>query len=151
VLGTCGLDNMEYVEKVNVAEDHAVSNKGGDIRMRTIHKKSGVIQSGSRVVTNVVYLVYGVLASMLGIRILLSLLNANRSNTFADIAYSTTNLFVRPFASLFGIDTSIGDAGSRFEIETLVAIIVYSLLASLVVRVVNIKNYREEDDINESI
>ncbi len=76
---------------------------------------------------------YGILAGLLGIRFIFSLLGANRSNTFADLIYSITGPFVAPFRGLFRIDTTYGV--SRIDIESIVAIIVFGLLAWMITKV----------------
>lgn len=80
----------------------------------------------------IVYLIYGILAGLLGIRIILSLLGANRSNAFADIIYTITGPFVAPFRGLFNIDTTYGV--SRIDMESIVAIIVYGLIAWVIAK-----------------
>ncbi len=80
----------------------------------------------------IVYLVYGIVAGLHGLRFILSLLGANRSNGFADFIYTITNPFVAPFRGLFGVEATYGR--SRFEIETVVAVIVYGLIAWVIVR-----------------
>lgn len=79
-----------------------------------------------------IYLLYGILAGLLAIRILLSLLGANKSNAFADLIYTITGPFVAPFRGLFGYKVEAGI--SRFEIETLIAILVYGLFAWLLIK-----------------
>lgn len=81
----------------------------------------------------IIYLMYGILAGLLGIRFIFSLLGANRSNTFADLIYSITGPFVAPFRGLFRIDTTYGV--SRIDIESIVAIIVFGLLAWMITKV----------------
>jgi uncharacterized protein YggT (Ycf19 family) len=82
-------------------------------------------------VQQLIYTITGVLTGLLAIRFVLSLLGANRLNTFADLIYTITGPFVAPFRGLFGVNTQLGV--SRFEIETLVAMAVYMLAAWAVV------------------
>ena len=82
-----------------------------------------------------VYTLTGILSGILAIRFVLSLLGANRLNGFANLIYTITSPFVAPFRGLFGIDTQVGI--SRIEIETLVAIAVYALIAWAIVRLLN--------------
>ncbi len=82
-------------------------------------------------VEQVVWFVAAVLAILLGIRLVLSLLGANLGNGFADFIYSASGPFVRPFQGLFNVSFERGVG--RFELETLVAIVVYVLLAWIIV------------------
>jgi len=80
----------------------------------------------------IIYLIYGILAGLLAIRFVLSLLGANRSNAFADLIYSVTGPLVAPFRGLFSIDTTYGV--SRIDIESLIAVIVYGLIAWVIAK-----------------
>lgn len=84
----------------------------------------------------IVYLIYGILVGLLVIRFIFSLLGANRANAFADLIYSVTGPMVAPFRGLFNIDTSYGV--SRFDIESLVAIIVYGLIAWAITKMLDL-------------
>lgn len=74
-----------------------------------------------------VYYILGLLEAILAFRFVLSLLGANRDNAFAQFIYSISAPFVAPFFGLFGYEFEYGV--SRFEIETLVAMAVYALVA----------------------
>ncbi len=70
---------------------------------------------------------FGILISLLLLRVVLSLIGANEANAFASFIYGLTDLFVAPFRGL--LQTGEFQAGvSRFEFETLVAALVYTLL-----------------------
>jgi YggT family protein len=79
-----------------------------------------------------IYLVFGILEGLLGIRFVLRLLGANPDSGFGSFVYGITGPFMWPFANLFG-EPSFG--GSVIEWNALVAIIVYALLAWVLVKV----------------
>lgn len=81
------------------------------------------------------YTLAGLLNGLLAIRFVLSLLGANRLNTFADFVYTITGPFVAPFRGLFGVSATFGP--SRFELETLVAMAFYALAAWAVVHLLS--------------
>lgn len=83
-----------------------------------------------------VYMIYGILAGLLAIRFILSMLGANRTNMFADIIYTVTGPLVSPFRGLFSIDTTYG--ASRFDIESVIAVIVYGLLAWVIAKAIDL-------------
>lgn len=95
---------------------------------------------GLNIVARIIYLLGGILLALLGIRFLLSLLGANRGNGFADFIYSTSHPFVSPFFGLFNYQEQFGR--SRFEYETLIAMLVYGLVTILLVRLVTIGSRR---------
>jgi uncharacterized protein YggT (Ycf19 family) len=82
-------------------------------------------------------------SALLFIRIILSLLGANRANAFADVMYGITNPLVAPFQGLFNYSTTYGV--SRFEIETVVAIVVYALLGLVIAGILNMGRSDIED------
>lgn len=84
----------------------------------------------------VIWYITGILLALLAFRFVLSLLGANRGNPFADFIYSVTYPFVAPFFGLFGYSVRYGVA--RFEIETLVAMAVYALVAYAIVKLIDI-------------
>ena len=88
------------------------------------------------VAERVIYLVGGILLALLAVRFLLSLFGANRSNGFADFIYSVTHPFVSPFFGLFSYKEQFGQ--SRFEFETLIAMVVYAIVMWVLARLVTI-------------
>ena len=93
-------------------------------------------EHGMNVAERIVYLIGGIIVGLLAIRFILSLLGANRSNAFADFIYDVSRPFVEPFFGLFNYTPQYGI--SRFEFETLVAMIVWGLLTILVAKLVTI-------------
>lgn len=91
----------------------------------------------NNVMERVVYLIFGLIESLLAIRFVISMFGANTTNGFANFIYSTTQPLVAPFFNLFNYNNyQYGVA--RIEIFTIVAMIVYSLLAWLIIRLVNV-------------
>jgi hypothetical protein len=95
-----------------------------------------VRSSGTTTAERVVYYILGILMAILAFRFVLSLLGANRDNAFAGLIYGISYPFVAPFFGLFGYQVKYGV--SRFEIETLVAMAVYALLAYGIVKLIRI-------------
>jgi len=78
------------------------------------------------------WLLFGIVEGVLAIRFVLRLLGANEAAGFARFIYSASGPFVAPFNNLFG---NPGSNGSVLELNTIVAILVYMLVAWLVVKV----------------
>ena len=74
----------------------------------------------------IVYYILGVLEALLAFRFLLKLLAANPAAGFTDFIYTLSYPFVAPFLSVFRI-TRV--QGSVFEWTTLLAMLVYALIA----------------------
>lgn len=82
-------------------------------------------------IAQVVYFVAGIIEAVLALRFVLQLLGANRGSAFVDFVYDITTPLVTPFFGMFGSTPTFGAA--RFEAESLVAIVVYALVAYLIV------------------
>jgi hypothetical protein len=83
-------------------------------------------------VTQAIWLLTGILESLIGIRILLKLIAANPQAGFAQFVYSITGAFLVPF---FGLTGTPEAGGSVLELSSLIAMLVYALIAWLIVRV----------------
>ena len=83
---------------------------------------------GVKVISRIIWLVAGIILLLLAFRFILSLLGANTSNSFAQFIYNTSHPFVAPFFGLFNYN-NIQYGISRFEVYTLVAMLVYAAIA----------------------
>jgi uncharacterized protein YggT (Ycf19 family) len=88
------------------------------------------------VATRVVWYIADILLALLALRFILALLGANPGNAFANLIYSVTYPFVEPFFSLFRYNLSYSMA--HFELYTLVAMLVYVLVAYGITRLLNL-------------
>lgn len=80
-----------------------------------------------------VYMVFGIIIGLLIIRFVLRALGANPQADFAQFIYGITDVFVAPFVGLFGTPQA---GAAVLELTTLVALVVYALLAWLVAKIV---------------
>lgn len=77
-------------------------------------------------ITRIIYFVLAVLEVLLLLRFLFRLLGANQGSSFVMFLYNLTHVFVGPFNGIFN-DQALGQ--SVFEFSTIVAMIVYALIA----------------------
>ena len=84
-------------------------------------------------ITALIGFLFTVLEGLIGLRIVLKFIDANAQNAFAGLIYKLTALFVAPFAGLVG-NPAVG--GNVLEITSLVALIVYALVAAVLIRLV---------------
>ncbi len=82
-------------------------------------------------VTQLIYWLFGLVEGLIAIRFVLKALGANPSAGFAEFVYGITNVLVAPFVGLFGNPQA---QGSVLELNSIVALIVYGLLAWLLGR-----------------
>lgn len=88
------------------------------------------------IIAQVVWYIADLLLILLAIRFVLAALGANPSNAFANFIYTTSHPFVAPFFGLFSYNMQYGV--SRFESYTVVAMVVYGLLAYAIARLFTI-------------
>ena len=79
-------------------------------------------------VTQMIYWIFGLIVGLIAIRFVLKALGANPNAGFAEFIYGITYPLVLPFVGLFGTPQA---QGSVLEIHSIVAMIVYALLAWL--------------------
>ena len=80
-------------------------------------------------VTQLVYWVFGLIEGLIAIRFVLKALDANPAAGFAQFIYGITSGLVWPFVNLFPNPTY---QGATFELSSIIAFIVYALLAWLI-------------------
>ncbi|MGF1497879.1 MAG: YggT family protein [Elainellaceae cyanobacterium] len=88
-------------------------------------------------ITSGVYYLVGALEVLLLLRFILRLTGANVENTFARVIYGLSEPFAAPFSTLFISPTFAGDR-NIFDVNLLVAIVVYALLGVLVGRLIQV-------------
>jgi hypothetical protein len=89
--------------------------------------------------TYVVWLVFGILEALIALRIGLKLIGANPASPIAVFIYGVTGLFLLPFSGLVGTPT----AGNMvLEISSVIAMLVYALLAWGIERIIWVIFYR---------
>ena len=81
--------------------------------------------------TQIVWYILGLVEALLAIRFILKFLGANASATFTSLIYSITYPFATPFLGVFGITRVVG---ATIEWTTLLAMLVYWLIAIAIIR-----------------
>lgn len=89
--------------------------------------------------TQLVWLLFGILEALIGLRIVLMLVGANAASPIVAMIYGFTALFLFPFAGLIGSPT----AGNMvFELSSVFAMLIYALIAWAIERIVWLMFYR---------
>ncbi len=88
---------------------------------------------------SVVWLAFGLLIGLIALRVFLKLIAANPASPFAGVVYALTDLFLWPVAGLT-ISPAIG--GMVLEIPSIIAMMVYLLVAWVIVRIIWFLFYR---------
>ena len=85
----------------------------------------------------VVSLVFGILAVLIGLRILLLLLVANAGNAIVDFVYSVTEPFVAPFRNIFQFNV-VRSGDVTLDIAAVVALIGWLLIYLLIMAILRL-------------
>jgi uncharacterized protein YggT (Ycf19 family) len=79
-----------------------------------------------------VWLIFGVIIALIGIRILFLALGANAGNGIVDAIYSITEPLVAPFRGIFSLDQVQLTGQSQIDVGAFVAIVGWLLVAILI-------------------
>ena len=79
-----------------------------------------------------VWLIFGVIIALIGIRLVFLALGANEGNGIVDAIYAITEPFVAPFRGIFSIDQLRPTGQSVFDVAAVIAIIGWLLVAVLI-------------------
>lgn len=102
---------------------------------------TGPVVSPARRAEQIIYLVLAILEVLLAIRLVLKLLAANPDAGFSALIYGITAPFVAPFQGVFGNPSAQGNV---LDVATVLAMIVYALLAWIIVRVIEATRNRPQ-------
>lgn len=118
-----------------------------EIIKETIRAGAKIEATSSQTVEYLIYFVFGTLDILLAFRLILKLMGASLSSGFVSFIYAITGIFILPFEGIFrrgfarGVETT-----SVLEPATLVALIVYIILAWGIVKLVRISSGEKQVD-----
>lgn len=120
-----------------------ITTQGNNVNpvVNTTTKNSSVksTATSSQTVEYLVYFLFGLLEVLLAFRLVLKLTGASLASAFVGLIYGLTGIFILPFEGIFrrgytqGVETT-----SVLEPSTLVALIVYAVLAWGIVKLIRI-------------
>jgi len=93
-------------------------------------KLSKFNQRGYGLIGGIVSLFFSIILGIVALRFLFRLLGANPANGIVSWVYEASQPLVAPFFGIFNRDISV--LTGRLELETLLALIVYGVIASIV-------------------
>jgi uncharacterized protein YggT (Ycf19 family) len=95
--------------------------------------------------TQLIWLLLGLLEAAIALRVIFKLVGVNAANSFATLLYGVTGFFLAPFASLAKAPAA---GGSVLEISSIIAMIVYLLIAWALERIVYVIFYRPRGPVS---
>ena len=127
--------NNEEVS-VDRSDEKVVTQQPGYASTEQVTRDAAAEQRmGTSRVTQIIWIILGIVEILLGLRFVLKLIAANSEAGFAVFIYGITKLFIAPFELLVGTPTA-GD--SVLEVTTLIAMGVYALLVWVIVRIIQV-------------
>jgi uncharacterized membrane protein len=97
--------------------------------------------------TQIIWLLLGILETLLALRFVLKLIAANPASPIAVFIYGFTSIFLVPFA---GLTATPSAAGMVLELSTMIAMVVYALLAWGLERIVWLIFYRPRGPVTQT-
>ena len=102
--------------------------------------------TNSQTVEYLVYYFFGILEVLLAFRMILKIAGANMYSAFVGLIYGITGIFILPFQGIFHQGFAQGAVATAvFEPSTLVALIVYGVLAWGIVKLLRIMSGQQQE------
>ena len=127
---------MTYERRVVTRRDDDVGY-APSMRTGTVVERSEVAPSGGERIRRVVVLIFGIIQSLIVLRIVLLLLNAREGNDVVQFILNTSQPFVTPFIGIFNVD-ALKSSGSILDIAAIAALVGWTVLEAIVLWAVNI-------------
>ena len=125
-------------DQIIETQEAVTTSPNGAVRNTVTAQNSTV--GGATYIERLINFIVGILLAILAVRFVLSLLGAKQDNVFESLVYTVSYPFVAPFFGLFGYTMKYGVA--RFELETIVAMIVYALVGFGIAKLVTLGRNR---------
>lgn len=111
----------------------------------TVEEKTNSTATGYQTAEYLVYFFFGMLEILLVFRLILKMTGASSFNAFVSLIYGVTGIFILPFQGIFHQATTSGiETTAVLEPSTIVAIVVYAILAVGIVKLVRILSGRQQ-------
>lgn len=120
----------EVYERTNGVEHH---------RERVVVDNAAERRQTAFVISQFIWLAFGILEGLIVLRIFLRLMAANPANPFANLIYGITDVFLWPF---FGLTATPAAGGFVLELSSIIALVVYALLSWVLVKIAWLTLYR---------
>jgi len=133
---------MNEDEEQKTTEVRDTNKQVGDTNIRRQTVESTKKVSTRVVLQRIVYYVTGVIVAFLLFRIALLLLAANQGSAFVDFIYAVSGYFAWPFYGIFSYQPVYGQ--SVFEMSSVVAILVYALVAVAIAKLLALTSSHDE-------
>lgn len=129
---------MDQEQQTTEVRSTNVQEGATNVQRETVKQTN--VADGRVVAQRIVWYVAGFIIALLLIRLVLLMLGANQGNGFVDFIYAVSGVFAAPFTGIFGSPTY---GQFFFDTASLVAIVVYALIAWGVAKLFTITSARD--------
>lgn len=103
--------------------------------------------SDTQTIEYLVYYLFGALEILLAFRLILKITGASLSSGFVSMIYGLSGIFIMPFQGIFRTGTAPGvETTSVLEPATIVALVVYAIVAWGIVKLVRISSGEKQPE-----
>ncbi|MGH4117366.1 YggT family protein [Clostridium sp.] len=96
----------------------------------------------------IVYYILGIIEIFFAFRLIFKLLGANPGSTFVSLIYTISGAFLAPFSEIFRTAVTKGiETKSVLEPATIIAMIVYALIAYGIVKLIEIAGIHKDKEV----
>ena len=127
---------MTYEERVVRRESEVVGGPAAASDV-VVERASTASPSGGEVARRVVVLIFGIIQSLIVLRIVLLLLNAREGNDLVAFILNASQVFVAPFEGMFQTD-ALGASGSILDVAAITALVGWTVLEAIVIWITNV-------------
>lgn len=106
-------------------------------RSSTVVERTDIQPSGGELIRRLVVLVFGIIQTLVVLRIVLLLLDAREANGLVSFILDVSQLFVAPFIGIFNTD-ALRSSGSILDIAAIAALVGWTVLEMIVLWAVNL-------------
>ena len=100
-------------------------------------EQTTVAPSGGETLRRIVTLIFGIIQTVIVLRIVLLLLNAREGNDIVQFILNASTPFVAPFVGIFGVD-QLRASGSVLDIAAVAALVGWTILEAIIIWAVNV-------------
>ncbi|HZD58448.1 MAG TPA: YggT family protein [Anaerolineales bacterium] len=123
------ISEHKHIERhEHVREGHYGAHEHGQRVVEDINAERRIVVFK---ITQLIWLFFGAIEALIGLRVILKLIAANPNNAFAGLVYNFTALFLWPFQ---GLTVTPSAGGIVLEISSIIAMIVYAIVGWAIVK-----------------
>ncbi|MBA3723582.1 MAG: YggT family protein [Candidatus Levybacteria bacterium] len=111
---------------------------------KVLQKKKAIFRTHQ-----IIWYILGIVEFLLAFRMTLKALGANPSSGFTNLIYALSDPLALPFSGIFGVTAT--NQGNFFEWSTIIAVIVYALIAYAVIQLMQLVKPVSKEEVEQTV